>query len=496
MRATNRRRTMLEEPLHRGASRRVRSLLVLCAVAALACQKPDPLEIRPRHVILVSIDTLRADRLGIYGYPRETSPHIDDFFGDKSIYRRTQSSAPCTIPSVFEFLNGVLMPGQRRLDRPGGSKAASPLEVEALRNRTTTTLAEILREQGFRTAAITVNGNFTQEQHGRGYETYVNLEHTASPEQRQGTMYEVTERALAWLDEHADESSLHLWVHYFGPHRPYFPPDSARRYSRSPVLDERLAPDLRKGATMAALRAASLAETGETVEAVRRKVPQLTGISKNAAWHLRGDIFSPPEVTHLRDSYDDDIRFVDQQFGRLLAKLDQLGLVEQSVIVLTSDHGEWLGEENVWHHCNSLHQRELHVPLLVSSNGRPLPAIDPSAVTSTLDILPTVLELLAIDAPHPLDGASLLEPKPDRAAIAFWGETFAVSDGRFKLYRGRFEALYDLESDPDETRNLIRSQPDTVDELTLALAEYLDDLPTLEEENRALRERLRSLGYL
>ncbi|MDH3743581.1 MAG: sulfatase [Acidobacteriota bacterium] len=437
-------------------------------------------------MILISVDTLRPDRMGIYGYERDTSPNIDRFFGERSIYRRTQSSAPCTRPAVFDFLSGSLMPDERSSEQAGEAQ-----------DSVTRTLAEILRDRGFRTAAFTTNQNFSPKRHGRGYEAYVNFEHLTSPEQKQGTAYQVTDRALEWLEEHREESSLHLWVHYFGPHRPFFPPEKVRRYSRTSVVDKALTDHDRKGQTRPQLQAASPKGAESAVASVMQRVPQMTGLSEGVQWHLRGDALSPAQVKHFRDSYDDDILFADEQVGRLLHKLEELRMVEQALIVFTSDHGEWLGEENVWHHCNSLHGRELHVPLLLSLNGHPLTStIDPRLATSTLDILPTVLDLLDIEAPHAMDGGSIRKLKPRRATISFWRGTFAVTRGRFKLYRGEFKGLFDLANDPDETRDLSESLPDMAEKLGLELAEYADDLPALVQENRELIERLKSLGYL
>ncbi len=459
-------------------------LLLPGLLASPACsllRSPEP---PPRHVILISVDTLRPDRLGIYGYGRDTSPHIDGFFADKSIYRRAQSSAPCTRPAVLNFLTGALIP-DGRLPKPDQAQQSGAIK----------TLAEILQDRGFRTAAFTANENLTEDRHGRGYEVYLNLEHDGSPQQKQETTYQVTDLALEWLEEHQQEESLHLWVHYFGPHRPFFPPAHLRRYSRASAADERLTVEARQGETRPQLEEAAALDD-ETVASVIERVPQLAGISPAVHWHLRGGALSPLQVTHFRDSYDDDIIFVDQQVGRLLEKLDALGLAEQSLIVFTSDHGEWLGEDEVWHHCNSLHWRELDVPLLASLNGKPLArAAGPWTATSTLDILPTVVDLLAIDPPHVMVGESLRTPRRQRGTVSFWRGTFAVTKGLFKLYRGEFNGLFDWESDPEELQNLINSAPEAAAELGHELSAYMDDLPSFRQRNQQLIERLRSLGY-
>jgi arylsulfatase A-like enzyme len=481
--------------------------LLLAAASSLhSCRFGAPERRTPRHVVLISIDTLRADRLGIYGYSRDTTPHIDRFFSDKSVFRRASSSAPCTRPSVFQFLVGVLRPEATRestsseeqggrADGGGGTGAKG-------------TLAEVLRRRGFRTAAVLANSNFTRGRHGRGYDFYTNVDFNIedghgrsriSPRKKQQSMYRVTETALSWLEQNRDAEALHLWVHYFGPHRPFYPPERHRRFSRvSPEnwLRE-LTRDDRVGDTRGRLEDAPPRDAHELESSIRQRVPQLTGLPESQHWHVRGDVFSESQVKYFSDSYDDDIAFVDEEVGKLLRRLEVLGLADDSLIILTSDHGEWLGEEDVWHHCNSLHGRELHVPLLVSLGGGPLEGGTGSdATTSTLDIVPTVLDALGIEPPRESDGTSLLDAGADRAAVAFWQRTFTVRKGRWKLYRGDFNGLFDLTTDPTESENLADRHPDVVRELERSLAEHLRHEPELRKENEELIEQLESLGYL
>jgi arylsulfatase A-like enzyme len=212
---------------------------------------------------------------------------------------------------------------------------------------------------------------------------------------------------------------------------------------------------------------------------------------------VRGDVFSESQVEYFRNSYDDDVAFVDEEIGKLLGKLEELGLTDESLIILTSDHGEWLGEDDVWHHCNSLHARELHVPLLVSLRGSPLKGgIVSTATTSTLDIVPTVLDALGLETRAEVDGCSLLDTTTDRVAVGFWRGTFVVTKGQWKLYRGEFNGLFNVRADPTESRNLADQHPDVVQELGRSLADHLLDQPDLRDENRELIEQLESLGYL
>ena len=399
-----------------------------------------------RRVLLISIDTLRADHLGCYGYSRDTSPNIDTLAGQSILYSHAISSAPLTLPSHSSMLTGLTPPHHQVRDNIGYQLHQSTL-----------TLAEMLKQNNFATgaviAAFALDSQFGLDQ---GFDTYDDEIAEANPGvfkfANERDAADVTKLANQWLHKHAQEDFF-LFVHYYDPHLPYVShEDFSFRY-----------------------------------------------------------LFPWPSV---RDKYDGEIAYTDHYVGRLIENLKRLKLYDSTLIILTSDHGESLGERKERGHGFFTYHNPIHVPLLVK-----LPGLDTSAtvneVVGLIDLVPTICKLTGIDLPARVQGQDLCarfrQKSPTRPERFIYSETLrpTIYDGqslhtlvtnRHKYIHTTRSELYDLSRDPHEKDNIIEKHPDPAEELRSRLAASLDDAnePSttkvqLDEEALA---RLRALGYV
>jgi len=439
--------------------------LLACGLALGACKPAAPQP--PPNLLLIVVDTLRADRLGCYGAQRDTTPALDALAASGVRFQQARSTAPWTKPAVASIFTG-LHPSAH-----GANRVKSSLPESAR------TLAERLRDAGYRTAGVVshdvlrgING-FAQ-----GFDRY--LEDEAGGHDHVSTQG-VTREAIALLDElAAQDAPFFLFVHYFDPHY---------NYLRHPEFG------------FAAARAGRLDGTQPLVSL--RKL---------------GDGLSASEVGLLRDLYDEEIRFTDEGIGRLLQHLADLSLAQRTVVAATADHGEAFLEHGWLGHTRDLYDVLLRVPLILRA-----PGVAPRVVeqpVSMVSLLPTLLELLGQPPDDTLQGASLGpllrgERLPEQALYAEVdflpvfdpakrAAKQAIVAGGFKLIRdeqsGRFE-LYDLAADPGERRDLAASQPQRVQRMRKQLEQVAADarrgaLPLHDREpSREELERLRALGY-
>lgn len=422
-------------------------------------------------VVLVVLDTLRADGLSSYGNPRPTSPRIDALAERSVLFERAVSAAPWTLPGFAGLLSGRY-PTAQILD--------GHLRVS---------LVEPLREAGFRTAAFT-EGGYVSSFFGldRGFGTFTELEGPVELKagglriNQQGGGIEATFRsAEAWLGKQRD-SRFFLMVHSYEIHTPY------RRLEYA-----------------AALERGGLPETFETDDADRFATGAVQA--------------SEAELAYLRALYDGGIATADREVGRLLDAIEALGLAERTLVVLTSDHGEDLGDRSplrAGNHGHSLYDELMLVPLIVHDPRRGAPVGRIAYQVRIVDVMPTILDLLGVPAPEGLDGRSLVrlmrgEETGDRPAFARLqkaGVREMVRDRSHKLIRNVFPIVpaiefYNLADDPGEQRNLAKQRTEELAELSAALRELrtsvAEDGPPNYEPHRTvpaeLRERLEALGY-
>lgn len=424
----------------------------------------------PPSIVVFLVDTLRADRLGVHGYGRGTSPNIDRFAATATVFERAIAQSSWTKASVASVFTG-LYPGAH-----GVTEHDSVLIDDAA------TLAEALAAAGYETAGIvtisTVASLFGFDQ---GFASYEELLEEATPQVHQPAG-RVVDHALRWIDERADaQRPFFLYLHVADPHTPYMPPEDMRTRFAADV-----APD----------------DLGNFKIDLSQWQP------------------TDAEVTALRDAasmlYDAEVAYVDAQFGRFLDGLQERGLADDIGLLLLADHGEEFFEHGGFTHGRTLYQEQLHVPMILR-----LPRDDAGRRIATtvrqVDVLPTLLQMAGVPLPASIQGASLLPllstPEVGRPALSQLRlgdlELDSVIDREWKLIatvapgsgQRRFE-LFDLDSDPGELRDQQAGQPATRGYFAAWLARRLDELRAgaLDVENAILdpevTERLRALGYI
>jgi arylsulfatase len=372
-------------PVPRRRPVRARGIAVL-ALAVLACGVPESRTPPTRHLVLVTVDTLRADRLGSYGNPLELTPHLDALASESVVFRHAFAPAPFTLASLSALLTG------RYPDALGvrSNRAVVPSPV--------VTLAEHLRALGFRTGAV-VSNFVARRQSGldQGFERYDDrMEQRETrrlmPERRAAA---TTADALAMLDELRESGErVFLWAHYQDPHGPYTAPPDYRAPPGPPpagVRDRRL-PVF---------------------------PPRHVGLGGLPDYQVLG---SERHSAVYRAAYHAEIRFLDAQLGALFEGLRTRGLWDETALAVTADHGEGLGEHRHWFaHGELVAPAETAVPLLLRVPGRPAAVRDDLA--SLLDLLPTLLAM--VGAP-PAEPASAEAPGRDLLARGAEGRESAL----------------------------------------------------------------------
>jgi arylsulfatase A-like enzyme len=484
-------------PLPAGGRAMGATLLALAAAPLLLLDRTPPSRAstahRPavRHVILLSIDTLRADALACSGAPEVRAPHLDALSGDSLCFSQAFSSAAWTLPAMASLMTGV------------APQVHGSLHLQSRVPDGLPTLAEVLGHAGYRTAAFvssTVLGpqaNLTQgfdEFHAwpgpwLGHSLGASLLTAGVPRFRPD---EAPPPALVgavtdWLRTHREEPFF-LWIHAFDPHAPYGPP---RRYlRRTPPPGGRLRFE------------------GWDEEAIRA-----------GTW-----VPTAAERDWIRQLYLAEVRWTDDAVGRLLTELKRLGIYDEALILVVSDHGEEFWEHGGYGHGHTLYDEILHVPLLaklprpaskgeIGRIGRIGPIGRITTPVSTASLFATILDICGLPLPagHPAASSLLASPAPAFVSQGLnrYEDRRAVRFGRFKYIHwsmsGR-EELYDLERDPGEMTDLAASSPAELAEARRLLAGLEAEgrrerqLLRLPEENAAeidphTLERLRSLGY-
>jgi arylsulfatase A-like enzyme len=428
-------------------------------VLLVACGRPfDPAH---EDVVLVVVDTLRADHLGAYGYGRGTSPRLDALAGRATVFESAWSAAPWTLPSVMSIMTSRY-PSNHRVENDG-MKLASDVP----------TLAETLNGAGYATggfvAHVYVSNAFG---FGRGFEVFEDFG-LSQPGYRleagmEPTADRVTDAALAWLGKQG-KKPVFLLVHYFDPHWPYDPPERYRA----------LYPDGYAGPLDA----------------------RYDSISK----YLDPLVALPADYRQfLIDRYDGEIRFVDDQIGRLLDGLAASGRAARTWVVVTADHGEEFKEHGSMGHGRRLYEEAVHVPLVI---GRPVTGAAEAAAqpdgagrvsvpAGGIDLFPTIAALAGVPAPAGLQGVSLVPllrarpPGPAAAApaadrplvcetIRLNAHLKAVRRDRLKLIQSMDEnraELYDLAADPLERADLAAARSEDRRALAEAMFSQVDFL--------------------
>jgi len=443
------------------------SLRLTVALAVAACAPGCGASEHGRtNVLLLSLDTLRADHLGCYGYDRPTSPAIDRLAAEGVLFESVMAPSPWTLPSHASLLTG-LYPSQHGLS---SNLLALPERVR--------TSAEAFRAAGYRTAAF-VNSHLLTEKHrldrGFGEFTYVREEVTAH------TPSEVGLQARLWLARNAD-APFFLFVHNYDVHSDYASlPQYEEPFLRSPGPPH---------------------ATGSGLDGSTRQLIELRS---------GGAAIDPADMPGLVDRYDAGIRQADDEIAAMLSFLDEHDLAQSTVVVLTSDHGEEFLEHGSVLHGRTQYREVLHVPLILRGPGIPAGA-RVAAPASLIDVFPTIAGLAGLPLPSST-GVDLsptwlggeLEPRVLFAEADWKNEEHdvrrAVRDGRFKLHLDLSTGesrLFDLEEDPGETRDVTARHPEVAERLRGELERFLEERvegdPIPEPTSEEL-EFLRDLGY-
>ncbi|HEY1400633.1 MAG TPA: sulfatase-like hydrolase/transferase [Terriglobales bacterium] len=418
-----------------------RILFLLTALTAAQATAQTPQKSAP-NVVLITIDTLRADHLGCYGYKQIKTPNIDGLAADSSRFERAYTVVPVTLPSHTAMLTGTypMLSGMHDFS----ANKLSPQQG---------TMATVLKQAGYATGAVVasavLDSRFGLNQ---GFDFYYDhfdfsrLEEANLDEmERPGNV--VADQALDWLGKNS-QKKFFLWMHLYDPHYPYRPPEPySREYASQP--------------------------------------------------------------------YDGEIAFADEQVGRLLRFLKDKGLYQNTVIVLSGDHGESLGEHGEKTHGFFIYNVTMHVPLIIHLPGKPATQTVADPV-SLVDLMPTVLAATGLDIPSQVQGRSLLSAlrgeKIDRDRTLYgetflprlhfnWSELRGAENAKYHFIDAPRPELYDLTKDPGELRNLFPEKKAVAEEMRAKLAglirEYSAGKELAEKTglDPALMERLKSLGY-
>lgn len=408
--------------------------------AVFACRGPER-----TSVLLVVLDTVAGGHVGYIGYERDTTPVLDSLAGAGAAFTACQATSPWTLPSGASIFTGLL-------PRSHGARRYSDGRVMGADPRMPT-LSMVFKAEGYRTGGF-VNNYLLGEEFGWhvGYDRF-SSEHlgltNAGP---------TVDACLQWLEGLEENDDFFAMVHFFDPHDPYDPPAP---------FD-------------------TLFGSG--------------GPPHN--WNTRstGEPPDPSLRPHLIDLYDGEIAHVDHQMGRLLAGLRELGLAENTLVIVVADHGEEFLERGFIWHGKALTQEVLHVPLVMSGPGVPRGRYDDPV--SQVDIVPTVAELVQVDWPGPVDGTDLFAeegPVPvfssNLNAGPYWPMAVLTEDEKI-LWETTTDTwlAFDLENDPD------RLNPVAPDSEAIELALDYWSIPLiyspLPVNRNRVNEILSDLGYI
>jgi len=405
---------------------------------------PDGVAREHLNLVLITLDTARADHVGAYGSTTVETPALDRLAREGVLFEQTETSAPLTLPAHASILTGRFPPEHGVRDNGGFFLAPEQ-----------TTLAEMLGARGFSTggflAAYVLDGKGGI---GQGFETYfddfdISGRRGRSLGEIQRPANEVVDKALPWFDSVKDRRFF-AWLHFYDPHTPYDPPEPFRtKYEGHP--------------------------------------------------------------------YRGEMAFTDSQVGRVVEYLESKGLLDRTVVVAIGDHGESLGEHGEDAHGFFVYEAATRVPFIVRApfeRTRGRRVADP---VRTVDVVPTVLDLLGLPAVPSMSGRSLA-PLMTGAAVELglegysealyplhhygWSDLRALRSGRFKVIDAPRPELYDLDSDPKELANIYQDRRIVADQMIgrlRALEQAFEQAPTAQpptDVDPEVRARLAALGYI
>jgi arylsulfatase A-like enzyme len=457
------------------------------------------------NVLFVVLDTVRADHLSVYGYERRTTPWMENFAGEATVYTRASAVSNFTLPAHASMFTGLYPRSHGAICFPPGRSYGLPLAARYQ------TMAEILSGRGYLTMGVVANVAYVNPEFGldQGFEVFDArwpvqclpdrgdhylrrgmrrlLNHyrsTGQYDRRTRRAEKITDEALNLLEGASRQRRpFFLFLNYMDAHEPYVPP--APYDTLFPGKNREI-----------------------TYERYLEIVDEVFG---------RGEPMTEEERAHLVSQYDGGIAYLDSQMQRLVERLKELGRYGNTLIVITSDHGEAFGEHNFVGHLQSLEEHQLRIPLLIRRPRQPA-GERVERLVSQVDLLPTILDAAGIAAPNHVQGRSLLQPEAEGRDVTF-AESYidgdirrlrpdyperelAVLSGNLRLIsqsNGEIQ-VFDLAADPGENHNLYRPEEERARELLAQLDRWLESMPlqveaTAELDPKTL-ERLKALGYV
>ncbi len=395
------------------------------------------------NIILITIDTLRADHLSCYGYKSKTSPNIDLLAEKSFLCTNVMAQVPLTLPS-----HATIFTGRSPLSHGIKNNANFILDESEV------TLAKVLKSRGYKTAAVI--GGFPLVSYfgiNQGFDHYDDQLKTRKYQietaELERNAKDVTDAALSWLKQNK-QNLIFMWIHYYDPHLPYDPPK----------------------------------------------------IYKNK----------------FKNSYDSEINFVDNQIGRLSRYLNDSKLFQETMLVITSDHGEGLGDHFEEDHGIFLYNSTLEIPFILKPASRNFVAREIDIQIATQDIMPTILDMLGFSSPDEIDGISLARffksqperhPTPDLPPFYIesyypyfkyrWSILRGIVWKGFKFIDAPEGELYDLKSDRKETKNIYKKNSKIAFDLKESLNNILEKHEAKDqffEIDQEVMQKLKSLGYV
>ncbi len=440
-------------------------LFILVSALVCACGKPSG-----PNVILVIVDTMRADHLGCYGYGRGVSPTIDSLAAEGTLFASCQAQSPWTLPSHASIWTG-LTPVEHRTGLFGGSLYGLDVALP--------TFATVLGENGYVTLGF-VNVGFLA--HGFGFAN--GFDHYSVNTAGHGRAGETVDEVLEWFTQNVGNPAPKLLViHLYDVHAPYEPPAP---------FDTMFSPVGVEGGINWSSDTLRNLQVSMAPDEWNRLISQDT---------LAASIMG--ERDHMVDMYDGEIAWVDSELGRLFAGLREMGVTDGALVMITADHGEEFVEHGFYGHGHSLFQEQLHVPLIVSGPGIPRGAVEAAAVSQT-DIMPTILLFAGITPPQGVSGLDLLGSLPADRRVFSSNINTQNEQTMASVLRGTSKGILDFGSNTGMSFELssdpLEQLPQPLDSATTVELEYYWVTPSVssaplydEEEGSSILE---GLGYI
>ena len=394
---------------------------------------------RKPNILLIGIDSLRADHMSCYGYPRLTTPHMDRLAQDGTLFENTFSAYIPTTPGYGSMLTGMDVISTQVV----ALRHKGPLRPEI------TTLAEILKAQGYNTTSVGFQGNPSS----RGFDTYLNFSGwgswNAGRSPKAQNLNDVTIPELERLAE--QDEPFFLFLRHMDPHAPYLPPAPYER----------------------------MFYHGEECD------PQNKSMDPVMSFKPFCDFFAtwmPPGISdkdYVIAQYDGAVAYMDACIQTILTTLESLGIVDETIVVVNSDHGETLYDHECWFDHHSVHDNILHIPLILRYPGKVPAGVRIKGYNRQQDLVPTLLDLAEIDPGIDFDGQSLI--KLVSGEVVSFDSEFYITECTWMRKHGwrtpewklivalepdmHFKPmveLYNLVQDPDENVNVADAHPDVV----------------------------------